>query len=91
MELLEDDLAVEIEDEYDPMVPNNYEMILKERKEQQEKAREEQVGKSCWEWSNKIRASAKCYKIGLAQISQGLPLFYGFTYYSHYSEVCSAN
>lgn len=43
VELLEDDLAVEIEDEYDPMVPNNYEMVLKERKEQQEKAREEQV------------------------------------------------
>ena len=43
VELLEDDLAMEIEDEYDPMVPNNYEMVLKERKEQQEKAREEQV------------------------------------------------
>lgn len=42
VELLEDDLAMEIEDEYDPMVPNNYEMIVKERREQQEKAREEQ-------------------------------------------------
>lgn len=67
MELLEDDLAVEIEDEYDPMVPNNYEMVLKERKEQQEKAREEQV------WAAESHTAKyehfQCYEIGLAQIS----------------------
>ena len=33
MELLEDDLAVEIADEYDPMIPNSYELILNQRKE----------------------------------------------------------
>lgn len=33
MELLEDDLAMEIADEYDPMVPNSYEQILNQRKE----------------------------------------------------------
>ena len=34
---------MEVVDEYDPMVPNNYELIVKERKEQQDKAREEEV------------------------------------------------
>ena len=33
MELLEDDLAIEIADEYDPMIPNSYEQILNQRKE----------------------------------------------------------
>lgn len=33
MELLEDDLAMEIADEYDPMLPNSYEQILNQRKE----------------------------------------------------------
>ena len=41
MELLEDNLAVEIEDEYDPMVPNSYEQVLNERREERAKAREE--------------------------------------------------
>lgn len=42
-ELLEDDLAVELVDEYDPLMPNNYELIIKERREQEEKARDEEV------------------------------------------------
>lgn len=43
-ELLEDDLAMEVVNEYDPLVPNNYELIVKERKEQQDKTRQEEVG-----------------------------------------------
>ena len=42
-DLGEDDLVVEIVDEYDPLVPNNYELIIRERREQQEKARDEEV------------------------------------------------
>ena len=30
--------------EYDPMIPNNYEAIVKQCKSEQEKAREEEVG-----------------------------------------------
>ena len=45
-ELTEDDLAVELVDEYDPLMPNNYELVLKERKEQEEKARDEEVSMS---------------------------------------------
>lgn len=42
-DLHEDDLAVEIEDEYDPMLPNSYEQVLKERRAEREKQREEEV------------------------------------------------
>lgn len=45
-DLYEDDLAVEIEDEYDPMLPNSYEEVLKERRAEREKQREEEV--SAW-------------------------------------------
>lgn len=38
-----DDLAVEIEDEYNPMIPNSYEKIVRERKEERERIREEEV------------------------------------------------
>ena len=38
-----DDLAVEIEDEYDPLLPNSYEQVLKERRAEREKQREEEV------------------------------------------------
>jgi hypothetical protein len=41
--LLFDDLAVEIEDEYDPMVPNNYEKVIRDRKEEHDRIREEEV------------------------------------------------
>lgn len=41
-DLGEDDLVVEIVDEYDPLVPNNYEVIVRERREQQDKARDEE-------------------------------------------------
>ena len=42
-DLHEDDLAMEIEDEYDPMIPNSYEQVLKERRAEREKIREEEV------------------------------------------------
>ena len=42
-DLHEDDLAMEIEDEYDPMIPNSYELVLKERRAEREKEREEEV------------------------------------------------
>ena len=42
-DLHEDDLAIEIEDEYDPMIPNSYELVLKERRAEREKTREEEV------------------------------------------------
>ncbi len=42
-ELFEDDLAVELMDEYDPLVPNNYELILRERREKREQEKEEEV------------------------------------------------
>ena len=42
-DLHEDDLAREIEDEYDPMIPNSYEQVLKERRAEREKIREEEV------------------------------------------------
>ena len=38
-----DDLAMEIEDEYDPLLPNSYEQVLKERRTEREKQREEEV------------------------------------------------
>ena len=41
--LLNDDLAMEIEDEYNPMIPNNYEKVVRERREEHEKIREEEV------------------------------------------------
>lgn len=41
--LLFDDLAVEIEDEYNPMLPNNYEKVIRERREEHEKIREAEV------------------------------------------------
>ncbi len=41
--LIENDLAVELQDEYDPLAPNNYESIYQERKVKQEKVREEEV------------------------------------------------
>ena len=42
--LLFDDLAVEIEDEYNPMLPNNYEKVIRERREEHDRIREEEVG-----------------------------------------------
>ena len=39
--MAEDDLAGEVEDEYDPMVPNNYEEIKNEELEREEREREE--------------------------------------------------
>ena len=41
--MVADDLAVEIEDEYNPMLPNSYEQVVRERKEEREKLREEEV------------------------------------------------
>ena len=41
--LLNDDLAMEIEDEYNPMIPNSYEKVVRERREEHEKIREEEV------------------------------------------------
>lgn len=41
--LLFDDLAVEIEDEYNPMLPNNYEKVVRERREEHERIREAEV------------------------------------------------
>ncbi len=41
--LIENDLAIELQDEYDPLAPNNYESIYLERKVKQEKVREEEV------------------------------------------------
>lgn len=34
---------MELVDEYDPLVPNNYELVLRERKEKREREREEEV------------------------------------------------
>ena len=42
-DFLEDDLALELQDEYDPLVPNSYEQIYQERKVKQDKIREEEV------------------------------------------------
>lgn len=41
--LLFDDLAVEIEDEYNPMIPNNYEKVIRERREEHDRIRETEV------------------------------------------------
>ena len=41
-ELWEDDLAGKIQNEYDPMVPNNYEMIMKQKKAE-ERGRDSEV------------------------------------------------
>lgn len=41
--LLADDLAVEIEDEYNPMFPNSYERVVRERREERDRIREEEV------------------------------------------------
>ena len=38
-----DDLAVEIDDEYNPMLPNSYERVVRERKEEHDRIREEEV------------------------------------------------
>lgn len=43
MELWEDDLAGQIQNEYDPMIPNNYEAIVRQRKSEQDRARDEEV------------------------------------------------
>ena len=42
-DLHEDDLAMEIDDEYDPMIPNSYEQVVKDRRAEREKQREEEV------------------------------------------------
>ncbi len=42
-DFIENDLAIELQDEYDPLAPNNYESIYQERKVKQEKVREEEV------------------------------------------------
>ncbi len=42
-DFIENDLAIELQDEYDPLTPNNYESIYQERKVKQEKVREEEV------------------------------------------------
>lgn len=39
LSLLEDDLSIELQDEYDPLVPNSYELVVRERKEREEKER----------------------------------------------------
>lgn len=41
--MLADDLAIEIEDEYNPMIPNNYEKVVRERREEHDRIREEEV------------------------------------------------
>ena len=41
-ELWEDDLAGKVQNEYDPMVPNNYEMIMKQKRAE-EKRKENEV------------------------------------------------
>lgn len=41
-DLYEDDLAVEIEDEYDPAIPNSYEQVVKERRLERDRIREEE-------------------------------------------------
>lgn len=41
--LFADDLAVEIEDEYNPMIPNSYERVVRERKDEHERIREEEA------------------------------------------------
>ncbi|XP_064398230.1 splicing factor 45-like isoform X2 [Halichondria panicea] len=41
-DFIENDLAIELQDEYDPLAPNNYESIYQERKVKQEKVREEE-------------------------------------------------
>ena len=45
-DLYEDDLAVEIEDEYDPAIPNSYEQVVKERRLERDRIREEEVSES---------------------------------------------
>lgn len=40
--MAEDDLAGEVEDEYDPMIPNNYEDIKNEEQDREERKREEE-------------------------------------------------
>ena len=73
-ELWEDDLAGQIHNEYDPMIPNNYEAIVKQRKSEQEKAREEEVG--CMECYSVVdicrRNSIVCDRV-LAQSALSLP------------------
>ena len=44
-ELWEDDLAGRIQNEYDPMVPNNYEMIVKQKRAE-ERSRDNEVSSS---------------------------------------------
>lgn len=41
--LLFDDLAVEIEDEYNPMIPNSYERVIRDRREEHDRIREAEV------------------------------------------------
>ena len=42
-DLFDDDLAIEIEDEYNPMLPNSYEKVIRERREEHDRIREEEV------------------------------------------------
>ena len=42
VELWEDDLAGKIQNEYDPMIPNNYEMIVKQKRAK-ERSRDSEV------------------------------------------------
>ena len=42
VELWEDDLAGTIQNEYDPMIPNNYEMIVKQKRAE-ERSRDSEV------------------------------------------------
>lgn len=44
-ELWEDDLAGKIQNEYDPMVPNNYEIIVKQKRAE-DRSRDNEVGLS---------------------------------------------
>ncbi len=41
--LIEEDYSFEVEDEYDPAQPNSYSTIVRERREEQDRIREEEV------------------------------------------------
>ena len=42
-ELWEDDLAGKVQNEYDPMVPNNYEMIMKQKRAEERRDNEVRI------------------------------------------------
>ena len=46
MELWEDDLAGKIQNEYDPMIPNNFEMIIRQKRSEERSARDSDVSVS---------------------------------------------